>query len=136
MHTVLLTEEGGEFFSRLHGEDLPVERSVSDAFSSLQSMERRSLQIHQFHEREVKTPGRGFVALAENNQCLVNEANTVLTFQGHPEMDQSLSRQLLEVSSRYVGADEKEKDALERRIVGEHDGNEIWDTIVGWARRV
>lgn len=51
-------------------------------------------------------------------------------------MNEALSRQLLEVSSRYAGADEKEKDALETRIVDDHDGSDVWEIIVRWAGKV
>ena len=94
---------------------------------------RQDLRIHQFHEREVRTPGTGFVGLAENNQCFVNEANTILTFQGHPEVDEALSRQLLDVSSRFTGANDEEKEALKRRIAGDHDRSKIWHRVVKWA---
>jgi GMP synthase-like glutamine amidotransferase len=96
---------------------------------------REKVKIHQFHEREVKVPGRDFVALAEDNQCLMNRANTILTFQGHPEMDAELSH-LLFKETKEAGLGEEEREALRRKIEGEHDGQEVWKTIVRWASNV
>ncbi|EHL03424.1 hypothetical protein M7I_0647 [Glarea lozoyensis 74030] len=87
--------------------------------------------IHQFHEREVKTRGKGFIALAENNQCFVNAANTILTLQGHPEMSVELSKMLLEDVPKYLDVEEVERKALEDRVEREHDGMAIWKRIAG-----
>jgi GMP synthase-like glutamine amidotransferase len=92
--------------------------------------------IHEFHEREVKTPGKGFIALAEDNQSLVNAANTILTFQGHPEMSAELSRLLLGDTPQYMSVDAAEKEALEIRINSPHDGSAIWKRIIQWAGEV
>jgi GMP synthase-like glutamine amidotransferase len=91
-------------------------------------------RIHEFHELEVKTPGKGFFALAENNQCLVNATNTILTFQGHPEMSASLSALLLSQTPKYMGIDAAEKQALDVKIKSEHDGLAIWKRIIQWAK--
>ncbi|EPE29118.1 Class I glutamine amidotransferase-like protein [Glarea lozoyensis ATCC 20868] len=92
--------------------------------------------IHQFHEREVKTRGKGFIALAENNQCFVNAANTILTLQGHPEMSVELSKMLLEDVPKYLDVEEVERKALEDRVEREHDGMAIWKRIVRWTGEV
>jgi GMP synthase-like glutamine amidotransferase len=111
---VTLTSSGSSFFS-----------------SSLPSPERYN--IHEFHEREVKTPGKGFIALAEDNQALVNASNTILTFQGHPEMSATLSKLLLRDTPDYMGGAPAEKEALEIRINSPHDGIAIWKKIIQWA---
>ena len=111
---ITLTSTGSSFFS-----------------SSFPSPQRYN--IHEFHEREVKTPGRGFIALAEDNQALVNASNTVLTLQGHPEMSAELSKLLLRDTPEYMGGDAVEKEALESRINSPHDGFAIWKRIVQWA---
>lgn len=82
---------------------------------------------------EVKNPGKGFTALAEDNQCLVNATNTILTFQGHPEMSAELSKLLLGHTPQYMGADAAEKDALETKINNKHDGSAIWKRIIDWT---
>lgn len=68
---VQLTDEGREMF-RFIGE--------------------RKLRIHEFHRREIQSPAQGFVSLAEGNQSFVNEANIILTFQGHPELNSEVAR--------------------------------------------
>ncbi len=85
---------------------------------------------------EIKTPGKGFIALAEDNQCLINATNTILTFQGHPEMDAELTKLLLGDTPNYVGGSAAEKEAMEVKINRPHDGIAIWKRIVQWAREV
>ena len=110
--------------------------SAGSAFYSSYLPSAEGYRIHEFHEREVKTPGKGFIALAEDNQCLVNAANTILTLQGHPEMSAELSRLLLRDVPKYAGVDAAEKEALQIRIDSPHDGIAIWKRIVQWAREV
>lgn len=90
-------------------------------------------KIPEFHEQEVKIPGRNFIALAEQNQCFINAANTILTFQGHPEMSAALTRLLLRDVPKYLGRNAAEKKALEMKIDGQHDGTALWKRIVEWA---
>ncbi|KAH6658873.1 hypothetical protein BKA67DRAFT_615139 [Truncatella angustata] len=90
-------------------------------------------KIQEFHEREVKTPGKNFIALAEENQCFINAANTILTFQGHPEMSAELTRLLLKDVPEYMGRNAAEKKALEMKIDSRHDGMALWKRIVEWA---
>jgi GMP synthase-like glutamine amidotransferase len=109
--------------------------SAGEAFYSSHLPSTERYNIHEFHQMEVKTPGKGFVALAYNNQCLVNAANTILTFQGHPEMDAELSKLLWE-ESNYMGVDTAEKEKLEIKINSSHDGLAIWKRILQWAGEV
>ncbi|UPX14396.1 Glucosinolate gamma-glutamyl hydrolase [Ascochyta rabiei] len=102
--------------------------------SYLPSIEAYS--IHEFHELEVKTPGKGFTALAENNLCLVNAANIILTFQGHLEVSVKLPMLLLSYTPRYTGASVAEKEALDMKIASPYDGIAIWKKIVHWAGEV
>ena len=92
------------------------------------------LKIHEFHEVEVKTPGPSFTPLASDNQILLNKSNTILTLQGHPEMDAQLSKMLLAETPQYAGKDDVERRETERRIELEHDGGLTWRRIVEWAR--
>lgn len=92
--------------------------------------------IHEFHELEVKIPGKGFIALAEDNQSLVNATNTILTFQGHPEMSAELSKLLLGDMPQYMGVNAAEREALEIKINSPHDGIVIWKRIIQWASEV
>ena len=90
-------------------------------------------KIQEFHEREVKTPGKNFIALAEENQCFINAANTILTFQGHPEMSAEMTRLLLKDAPKYMGRNATEKKVLEMKIDSRHDGAALWKMIVEWA---
>ena len=93
-----------------------------------------AIQLHEFHAREVKTPAKGFVALAEGNQSFLNEDNTILTFQGHPELNADLARILLANSPAYMGIDGERKEALIEKAGVDHDGVEVWSRILRWVR--
>ncbi|KAF9697040.1 hypothetical protein EKO04_004844 [Ascochyta lentis] len=110
--------------------------STGSSFFSPYLPSTEECKIHEFHEQEVKTPGKGFTALAENNQSLLNAANTILTFQGHPEMSGELSKLLLENTPQYMGVDATEKEALKIKIERPHNGIAIWKRIVQWAGEV
>ena len=92
------------------------------------------LNIHEFHRRHIKLPVKGFVSLAEANQSFVNEANTILTFQGHPELNTGLAKQLLGDTPKYFGVDEEQKENLARKMELQHDGVEIWRRVLQWIR--
>ncbi|KAJ4298022.1 hypothetical protein N0V90_005921 [Kalmusia sp. IMI 367209] len=110
--------------------------STGSSFFSSYLPSTEECKIHVFHELEVKTPGKGFIALAEDNQCLINATNTILTFQGHPEMSAELSKLLLKDTPQYMGVDATEKEALDTKINSPHDGIAIWKRIVQWAIEV
>ncbi|KAJ5399361.1 hypothetical protein N7465_009850 [Penicillium sp. CMV-2018d] len=69
-----------------------------------------SYRIMELHGGEVDTPPPDFIALAENQECFVNNANNVLTFQAHPEISYELARKLMleedEKHSRNSSAEE------------------------------
>jgi len=106
-----------------------------EIFSGLSSRGRESFNIHEFHKREVTVPAPGFKLLAENGQVFVSEGNTILTFQGHPEMSESLAKALLMKKSAYTeNLDEGHMQALLRKAEKEHHGLDIWKDIVRWVR--
>jgi GMP synthase-like glutamine amidotransferase len=107
--------------------------STGSSFYSSYLPSTEEYNIHQSHEMEVKTPGKGFIALAEDNQSFVNAANTILTLQGHPEMSAELSKLLLRDVPKYQATSAAEKKALDIKINSPHDGNALWRIIVGWA---
>jgi GMP synthase-like glutamine amidotransferase len=92
------------------------------------------VHIHEFHRREIKVPAEGFVALAEDNQMFVNERNTVLTLQGHPEMNAELAKSLLARSPTYMGVDEGKKEDVAKEMEVGHDGVAIWMRILEWVK--
>ncbi|KAE8453969.1 hypothetical protein EG329_007745 [Mollisiaceae sp. DMI_Dod_QoI] len=91
-------------------------------------------RIHEFHRREIKSPAKGFVPLAEGNQSFVNEANTIITFQGHPELNPILARRLVEATPAYMGLDGEKKAGLIASAGLEHDGVKIWERILRWVK--
>jgi GMP synthase-like glutamine amidotransferase len=107
--------------------------SAGSSFFSSYLPSTEVYKIQEFHEREVKTPGKNFIALAEENQCFINAANTILTFQGHPEMSAELARLLLKDVPKYMGCNAAQKNALEMKIDSQHDGTALWKRIVEWA---
>lgn len=93
-----------------------------------------SIRLHEFHAREVKTAAKRFIALAGGNQVFVNEANTILTFQGHPELNAELARKFVENTPVYMGVAEGRKQDLIDKAGVEHDGVKVWARILEWAR--
>jgi len=108
---VSLTPEGREFFG-----------------------DRESLRLHELHKKEVTIMAPGFLALAEDNQCCSNESNTILTFQGHPEMSEKMARLLAQGPSSYTEElSEEEIEALVARAGEEHDGLVVWKRVLEWV---
>lgn len=92
-----------------------------------------TLRMHEYHRREIKTPAKGFVQLGKGNQSFVNERNTILTFQGHPEMTESVAKFMLDDTPGYMGLDGSEIGEIERRMELQHDGGKIWKRILEWV---
>ncbi|KAL5321969.1 hypothetical protein ACEPPN_009934 [Leptodophora sp. 'Broadleaf-Isolate-01'] len=92
------------------------------------------LQLHEFHAREIKMPAKGFVALADGNQSFLSEENTIMTFQGHPELNADLARTLLAHAPAYMGVDGDKKEELAEKAEMDHDGVNIWARILEWIR--
>ncbi|PYH92155.1 putative copper/iron-regulated glutamine amidotransferase [Aspergillus ellipticus CBS 707.79] len=88
----------------------------------------------EFHVREVATPAPGFIPLAENHECFINESNNVLTFQAHPEVSNELARKmLLEEDKEYNGnssLDQLEQEA--RKLEQPTDGVKLLKRVVEW----
>lgn len=115
--TVNLTEDGRDFF--------PEAAALG------------SFRLQQHHRREVASPAPGFRQLARENQCLMNEEGTILTFQGHPEKDAETARLRMHDSLRWFGfdsVDEKAWSQLRALIDMEHDGEMVWRRVLDWAR--
>lgn len=91
------------------------------------------LQMHEFHRREIKTPAKGFVPLAEGSQSFVNEANTIMTFQGHPELSEKMGKIMLADTPSYMGLEGDKREICERSMEKEHDGVKIWGRILQWV---
>ncbi|GKU06154.1 gmp synthase [Fusarium langsethiae] len=90
-----------------------------------------SLTIHKNHEIVVTDVGPHLSPLAFNNEVLMSKDGQVLTFQGHPEMDSTLSR--LFVASDNPAAVGAGLNSNLRPINSPHDGEMIFERIIEWA---
>ncbi|RDW88402.1 hypothetical protein BP6252_00434 [Coleophoma cylindrospora] len=116
VHNISLTETGSKFFAPV----LP---------------QGSSYKVIEFHAREIKQPGKGLIALAESNQCFTNASNTVLTFQGHPEMTVEFGKKMLPSTTKsYMAVKEDEVDAISKKFELPHDGLLIWKRILDWVK--
>ncbi|KAI1376731.1 class I glutamine amidotransferase-like protein [Hypoxylon crocopeplum] len=97
-----------------------------------------SFRLQQHHRREVAVTPTAFVLLAQGNQCLLSESNTILTFQGHPEKDAETARLRMHDSMRWFGfdatLDEKAWAKLQLLVDMEHDGPAVWRRIMEWVK--
>ena len=100
-------------------------------FSSLPS---KNLRIHEFHRREITSPAKDFIPLAEQNQSFVNTANTILTFQGHPELNPDLARAMLDAAPSYMGVEGARKKDLFDKLEDEHDGVDVLRRVLAWVK--
>lgn len=96
-------------------------------------VEQGNMRIHEFHKRIVRTPAKGFVTLAGDHQIFLNEENTVLSFQGHPELDAEVAKVMLDVAPAYLEVDAGKKEELLEKIAARHDGDDIWRRIMAWV---
>ncbi|PWY83594.1 class I glutamine amidotransferase-like protein [Aspergillus heteromorphus CBS 117.55] len=93
-------------------------------------------RLPEFHVREVARPGLGFVHLAENHEMFVNQENTILSLQAHPEVQPALAKKLLlEEDDVYNG--NLSKQELEDHLVKldqPTDGFEVLRRVIEWVR--
>lgn len=92
------------------------------------------LRIHEFHRRDIKVPAEDFVPLAEGSQSFINKANTIVTFQGHPELNEELAKTLLANTPSYMGLDDEKMEELAKSMQSSHDGVRIWERILEWVK--
>jgi hypothetical protein len=93
------------------------------------------MKIHELHRLQISFNAPGFLSLAENSQCCLSESNTILTFQGHPEVSAKMAKLLMETPSMYTSdLSEEQQTALVERSRNKHDGFEIWKRVLEWVR--
>lgn len=92
------------------------------------------LRMHEFHKRDIKTPAEGFLRLAEQNQAFVNEANTVLSFQGHPELSADLATTMVDQMPSYMCIEGLQRDAMRIKVSLNHDGIDLWTRVLQWVK--
>ncbi|KAL4955819.1 class I glutamine amidotransferase-like protein [Aspergillus filifer] len=94
-----------------------------------------TLRLQVFHMRAIDVTPMGFTPLADGGQIFLSENNTVLTFQGHPEMSNELARFLLSRNSDYVtGKSDAERAQIVESGAGKDDGPRVWKRILEWVR--
>lgn len=96
--------------------------------------EKGCMMMHEFHRREIKVVVDDFVLLAEENQVFLNKANTILTFQGHPELNTELAQMLLAGTPSYMGIDDEKREGMKTSMESAHDGVRIWERILEWVK--
>ena len=127
-----MTEAGKNFFRFSPGTESYVSRLQTIVWIWWLTWTQR---VPQFHVREVGKPAPGSIHLAQNHECFVNEANTVLSFQGHPEINSALARKmLLEEDDVYTGNSSEQQIQEELLKLGQPtDGTVILRRIVEWV---
>ncbi|KAK7984789.1 copper/iron-regulated glutamine amidotransferase [Apiospora saccharicola] len=91
------------------------------------------VRLQQHHRREVAAAPARFTPLAHGSQIFLNDNNTILTFQGHPEKDAQTALLRLHDTTQWYG-DEKASARIEAQIAMGHDGDAIWKRIMRWVR--
>ncbi|CAG8901382.1 unnamed protein product [Penicillium egyptiacum] len=93
-----------------------------------------SYRAPEFHVREVAKPAPGFVHLASNHECFVNEANTVLSFQAHPEISNKLAQKMfIEDDKEYNGNSTAEQLKVEvQKLDQPTDGMKLLKQVIQW----
>jgi GMP synthase-like glutamine amidotransferase len=89
--------------------------------------------IHEFHRCEITVPAKEFTELACRNKAFLSHKNTILTFQGHPELDADSAKTLLAWNPAYVEG-EDQKARVEKYMEREHDGVQLWERILKWVK--
>ncbi|KAL4967094.1 copper/iron-regulated glutamine amidotransferase [Aspergillus stella-maris] len=91
------------------------------------------INIQKFHKRDVAEPVVGFTALADNNEAFVNLDNTILTFQGHPEMNVEWGSEAAAGFPAYVTLTGYSMEEIQEHIRRPTDGEAIWRRVLRWV---
>ncbi len=94
----------------------------------------RKIYIHEFHTREIRIPGHGFIPLAWGNKAFRNRANTILTLQGHPELDADSAKAVLDATIAPLELEEAQKAKFRKWMKREHDNMKVWESILAWVK--
>lgn len=95
------------------------------------------VRLQQHHRRRVGKAPRGFTSLMAGNEAFLSHNNTILTFQGHPEKDARAAKVRVRDASRWYGTDMGDQRAVSElicRMEIQHDGKEVWERVMQWAR--
>ncbi|KAK3391844.1 class I glutamine amidotransferase-like protein [Sordaria brevicollis] len=97
---------------------------------------KTSLRLHQHHRRQLTSTPPNFHQLLANNECLLSDDNSVLTFQGHPEKDAKAAKLKIRDAARWWGwdlSDEKKVEEVKEIMEREHDGNWVMERVLEWV---
>ncbi|GMG34637.1 unnamed protein product [Aspergillus oryzae] len=111
-------------------------QAISRAFGgAVRAVPTGPIRLPEFHVREVAKPGLGFVHLAENHEMFVNQENTVLSFQAHPEVQAALAKKmLLEEDDVYNGnLSQQELEDHLKKLDQPTDGFEVLRRVIEWV---
>ncbi|CAG8903141.1 unnamed protein product [Penicillium egyptiacum] len=93
------------------------------------AMSSGSYRAIELHSGEVDTPPPSFISLAVNQECFVNDANNVLTFQAHPEISHELARKIiLEEDKKH----NRNSSAKELGIDQPTEGLKLLERVLQW----
>lgn len=115
VHTVPLTSKGSAFF----GDDT--------------LLKVNQINIQQFHKRDVDVPAAGFIPLAANNESFINAENTIITLQGHPEMNVEWGSVAAGGFPAYIALTGYSMEEIQERIRLPTDGEAIWRRVLAWV---
>lgn len=76
---------------------------------------------------------KGSDRFALGNQSFLSDTNTILTFQGHPEMNETLAKALLASLPTYMGVEETQLETSKEYMGVVHDGTYVWERILAWV---
>ncbi|KAL3444536.1 class I glutamine amidotransferase-like protein [Aspergillus insuetus] len=91
-----------------------------------------SLDIHKHHKRIVTDIGPELSPLALNNEILISRNNRILTFQGHPELNEIISQWIVDIDDPSYAVRPELKQIL-KPLSAPHDGQAICQRIVEWV---
>ncbi|KAK0639642.1 class I glutamine amidotransferase-like protein [Cercophora newfieldiana] len=95
------------------------------------------VRLQQHHRRRVGKAPRGFTELLAGNQAFLSHNRAILTFQGHPEKDALAAKVRIRDAARWYGTDMADQRAVGEllcRMEVQHDGREVWERVLQWAR--
>lgn len=88
--------------------------------------------VHKHHKRIITNIGPALYPLALNNEILISRDNRILTFQGHPELNEVISRSIVDTDDPSFAVHPELKRVL-KPISAPHDGHAIFRRIVEWV---
>ncbi|KAL2672253.1 hypothetical protein Neosp_012954 [[Neocosmospora] mangrovei] len=139
-HQAITRAMGGEIEFNPYGDRVGVhplqftERGLEFFGSSKNASDPMAFALPEFHKRRVGRLPPGSVSLAEGNEILFYEDKNIITFQGHPEMPESVGKGILDADDGAYkgGLSEREVEEMYARFSLPHDGPRMFQKVVDW----